>query len=649
MQWEPAEAYRRGAALARFAEYAGRAGASYAELHAWSISDLETFWSRATEFLGVRWRTPPHAALGAACMPGAEWFPGGELNVAEHLFANRDPRAVAIRFASEAGRSGRWTWAEFEAETARIRSGLLAAGVRPGMRVASYLPNIPEAVAAFAATASLGAVWTAAAPEFGEQAVLARFGQTRPHVLLGVDGYQYRGKTIDREAIGRKVSAELGARYVRFGLVDGSGWETPFLAERPEPMTYTPVRADHPLWVLYSSGTTGLPKAIEHAHAGVLVELLKNGVLQFGFGSADCVFWYTTTGWVMWNVLLAPLLVGSCIVLYDGHPDPERLWDLAAEERVTFFGTSAAWLDAVRSSGRRPSTGRDLSALQALGSTGSPLPPECYDWVYDNFPAATWLVSISGGTDVVTPLLGVAPRVPVRRGELGPPALGVDLQAWTDDGQPAGQQVGEMVVAQPIPSMPVAFWGDDGTALRSSYYDRFPGVWAHGDWLQLTRHGTGIIHGRSDATINRGGVRIGTAEIYDGLRDVPGLIDALAVDVPTAGTHGELVLFVVLGTGASEAAVRRDAVTALRHHCSPRHVPDKIVVVPDIPRTATGKKIEVPVKRILMGADPATAVSRASLANPEALDAVIEALRTTDAQADRQPDGPAIPLLKEQT
>lgn len=623
--WFPAESARRAEALARFAEQVGMPGASYDELWRWSVDDVGAFWSAAQSFLGVRWRSEPATVLRSADMPGADWFTGGELSFAEHLFAGRDPADVALRFVSESGRRGTWTWQELERQAARIRRGLVDLGVGRGDRVASYLPNLPEAVAAFAATASIGAVWTAAAPEFGKKAVMNRFGQTAPSVVLGVDGYVYRGRTVERGSVGRAVAAELGAAFVSHGLLDGTGWPADFGRDAATTLTCDAVPFDHPLWILYSSGTTGQPKAIVHGHGGALVELLKVGALQLGLRQSDRFFWYTTTGWVMWNILLSPLLVGASVLLYDGYPDPEGLWDLAADKGVTVFGTSAAWLDAVRTSGSDPTVSRDLSVLRVIGSTGSPLPPECYDWVYETFPADTWLISISGGTDVVTPLLGAAPGVPVYRGELGPPGLGIDLQAWRDDRTPLRGEVGEMVVAQPIPSMPVALWGDhDGSRLRASYFERFPSVYAHGDWLELTERGTGIIRGRSDATINRAGVRIGTAEIYNGLLSVPEVVDALAIDLPASGTHGELVVFVVT-TACDDDLLRARIATALRTHCSPRHVPDRIVVVPEIPRTVTGKRVEVPVKRILMGADPADAVNRASLQNPTALDHLVAA------------------------
>ncbi|MFC5947472.1 acetoacetate--CoA ligase [Pseudonocardia lutea] len=630
MLWRPDPARLRDAALTRFAAAAGRAGSTYEELWGWSVDDLEGFWSLAARFLGVRWHTEPSAVLGSRAMPGAEWFTGGRLSFPEHVLAGRDPRAVAVRFRSEAGGDGSWTWGDLRRETSRIRQGLAAHGVGAGDRVTAYLPNIPQTLAAFLATASLGAVWSAAAPEFGGDAVAARFAQIEPTVLLAVDGYRYKGRAVDREQEAREIADRTGARRIRFGLLDGSGWEEGFGGGPAEPdgLEFADVPFDHPLWVLYSSGTTGPPKAIVHGHGGVLLELLKTAVLQLDLRPEDRFAWYTTTGWVMWNIQLAPLLAGASVVLYDGHPGGDALWDLAADSGITVFGASAAWLDAQRRNGARPRAGRDLTSLRTIGSTGSPLPAECFDWVYAEFPAHTWLVSISGGTDVVTPFLGLAPTVPVYRGELGPPALGVDLQAWSADGRPLVGEVGEMVVAAPMPSMPLGFWGDDGSErLRTSYFERFPGVWAHGDWLELTPRGTGIITGRSDATINRGGVRIGTGEIYHALTAVAEVTDAVAVDVPRPGTHGAIVLFVVLDGVPLDEALEARIRAAILRGCSPRHVPDDILAVADLPRTSSGKKLEVPIKRLLMGADPDSVVSRGSLADPTAIDAVLAAAR----------------------
>ncbi|WP_236794710.1 acetoacetate--CoA ligase [Amycolatopsis sp. GM8] len=622
--WQPSDEEYRAAAVSRFARFAGQSE-HYPSLWRWSIEDIERFWATAAEFLGVRWSTPPERVLGRRAMPGTEWLPGGRLSFTEHIFAGRDPEKVAVCFASEARPDGTWTWGDLRRETARIQAGLVAKGVGPGDRVAAYLPNAPETVAAFLATTGLGAIWSSAAPEFGVPAVVSRFSQIQPKVLLAVDGYRYKGRDVDREADGRSIAEAISAEYVRLGYLDGTGWEPGFLGAQDSALRTTPVDFDHPLWVLYSSGTTGQPKSIVHSHGGILLELLKTSVLQLGLRPADRFFWFTTTGWVMWNIVVGALLADAAIVLYDGNPGGDELWRLAARTGTTFLGTSAAFLDSCLRNEVKPPEQYDLTALRAIGSTGSPLAAECYDWVYRTFPERTWLLSISGGTDVVGPFLGAAPTVPVYRGELGPAALGVDLRSYTDDGRAQTGAVGEMVIGQPMPSMPVYFWGDDdGQRLRDSYFSRFPGVWTHGDWLELTARGTGVITGRSDATINRGGVRMGTAEIYQALLDMSEVDDAIAVDLSRPGAPGRLILLVALADGHHlDDALRQRIRTAIRTGCSPRHVPDEIAEIPEVPRTSSGKRLEIPVKRILQGADPDSVVSRSSLANPAALDAIV--------------------------
>ena len=622
--WRPSEGFLQEAALTRFAAAAGQS-TDYLQLWRWSIDTPEAFWSAATDFLGVRWHTEPERVLGSRAMPGAEWFPGARLSFPEHVFADRDPDKVAIRSVSEVTGTrtvNEWHWSRLRHETARIRAGLQDLGVGVGDRVAAYLPNIPETIAAFLATSSLGAIWSCAAPEFGIDSVVARFEQIEPTVLLAVDGYCHKGTFVDRDVDTREIATQINARHVRFGHVDGSGWQGGFLGPDTAELEFASLAFDHPLWVLYSSGTTGLPKAIVHSQGGVLLQLLQTMVLQFDVRPGDRVFWYTTTGWVMWNVLVGGLLADASIVLYDGAPGVDALWDLAQDTGTTHFGTSAGFLEACRRTGCRPCDGRDLSAVRTIGSTGSTLPPECYDWVYEAFPDETWLFSSSGGTDVVGAFLGAAPTYPTYRGELGPPVLGVDLHAYSPSGESLIGEVGELVVAAPMPSMPIAFWNDpDGSRLRAAYFDEFPGVWTHGDWLEITERHTGILSGRSDATINRGGVRMGSAEIYRALLAVTEIVESLVIDLPGDGTGGLIVLFVMLAPGAElHSQLETEIVHAIRTRCSPRHVPDRIIALSDIPRTSSGKKLEVPLKRILMGAAPDSVVSRASLANPAALD-----------------------------
>ena len=462
------------------------------------------------------------------------------------------------------------------------------------------------------------------------RSVCDRFGQIEPKLLLAIDGYRYGGRDFDRSEAVDAIAAEIGAPVVRLGYLDGSGWEEGFLGA-PE-LEFEPVPFDHPLWVLYSSGTTGLPKAIVQGQGGILLEHLKKMYLHVDAHEGDRVFWFTTTGWMMWNFLVSVLLTDAAIVLYDGNPgapDLNRLWDLAEESRMTCFGTSASYIASCMKAGIEPAAGRDLSALRAVGSTGSPLAPEGFEWVYEHVGRDTWLFSTSGGTDVCTAFVGGCPVLPVYLGELQARALGADLHAFDEQGRPVVDEVGELVLTQPMPSMPLRFWGDeDGSRLREAYFDTFPGVWRHGDWIRITPRGTAVIYGRSDSTINRGGVRMGTSEIYRAVLALPEVVDALVVDVPREGEENWMPLFVVLREGvelddALVAEIRR----RVREDCSPRHVPSEIRAIAEVPRTLSGKVLEVPVKRILMGQPPEQAASRDSLANPAALDVFVELSR----------------------
>jgi acetoacetyl-CoA synthetase len=497
------------------------------------------------------------------------------------------------------------------------------------------MPNIPETVAAFLACASIGAVWSSAAPEFGARSVIDRFAQIEPKVLLAVDGYRYGGKDYDRQGAVEQIAGAVESvqRTVLLGYVSGSGWEEGFLGGPSEagPLEFAALPFDHPLWVLYSSGTTGLPKPIVHGQGGILFEQLKQACLHIDAQREDRVFWFTTTGWMMWNFLVGVLLSEASIVLFDGnpgYPNLDVLWDLAADSGMTCFGTSAAYIGSCMKEGVQPRSGRDLSALEAVGSTGSPLSPEGFRWVYDSLGSDTWLFSTSGGTDMCTAFVGGVPTLPVYLGELQARALGASIEAWDPDGQPLIDEVGELVITRPMPSMPVFFWGDeDGERYHDSYFSTYPGVWRHGDWIKITERGTAVIYGRSDSTINRGGVRMGTSEIYRAVMSLDDVVDALVVDVPGRPGYeqGWMPLFVVLREGASlsdelVAEIRR----RVREDCSPRHVPDEIKQIAEVPRTLSGKVLEVPVKRILTGAPVDEVASRESLANPEALDVFVE-------------------------
>ncbi len=626
--WEPSPERIERAAITRFARAHGVDG-DYESLWRWSVDDVERFWRAIWDHFDVG--PDPGPALGAREMPGTEWFPQARVNYAERIFAGKADADVALRHASELRDLGEWTWGRLRAETARIRAGLIALGVSEGDRVAAYMPNIPETIAAFLASASLGAVWSSAAPEFGARSVIDRFAQIQPRVLLTVDGYRYGGRDFERGAIVDEIAAEIPGleRVVRLGYLDGSGWEDDFLGPPDAGLEFADLPFSHPLWVLYSSGTTGLPKPIVHSQGGILLEHLKKMHLHLDAQRGDRVFWFTTTGWMMWNFLVGVLLTEASIVLFDGnpgHPDLGALWDLADEAGITTFGTSASFIASCMKAGVEPAEGRDLSRLEAVGSTGSPLSPEGFDWVYEKLGSETWLFSTSGGTDVCTAFVGGVPTLPVHEGELQARALGADLHAFDPEGNELVGEVGELVITQPMPSMPIFFWGDeDGSRLRESYFDTYPGVWRHGDWVEITDRGTAIIYGRSDSTINRGGIRMGTSEIYRAVLSLDEIADALVVDVPRTGEENWMPLFVVLAEGAElDDDLTRRIAARVREHCSPRHVPNEVRAIAEIPRTLSGKVLEVPVKRILMGTPIDEAASRESLANPKSLDPFVE-------------------------
>ncbi len=636
--WEPTAERVERATLTRYMAWLERERGltfdSYERLWEWSVGDLEGFWSSIVEFFGVQFSEGGDVVLGRREMPGAQWFPGARTSFAEHIFAGKDDDSLAIQHASELRELDSWTWGELRSQTARIAAGLRALGVVEGDRVVAYMPNIPETVACFLACASIGAVWSSAAPEFGARSVIDRFAQVEPKVLLTIDGYRYGGKDFDRGPVVEQIASEIESleRVVRFAYLDGSGWEEGFLPDAAE-LSFAQLAFDHPLWVLYSSGTTGLPKPIVHGQGGILIEQVKKMNLHLDAQAGDRVFWFSTTGWMMWNFLVGVLLTDASVVLFDGNPGYPSLgvlWDLAEAAGVTTFGTSAAYIASCMKGEVVPGEGRDLSALRAVGSTGSPLSPEGFQWVYDQIGTDTWLFSTSGGTDMCTAFVGGVPILPVYLGELQGRCLGAAVEAWDPDGHALVGEVGELVITQPMPSMPVFFWGDDdGSRLRESYFSMYPGVWRHGDWIEITARGTAIIYGRSDSTINRGGVRMGTSEIYRAVLEVPDVVDALVVDLPRDGTDGWMPLFVVLRDGVSLSDELASAIKRkVREDCSPRHVPNEIRQIEAVPRTLSGKVLEVPVKRILTGTPAEEAASRESLANPEALDYFVE-LATT--------------------
>jgi len=602
------------------AETHGLRFGGYAELWEWSVDELEAFWGSIWEFFDVEASEPYERVLTGREMPGVDWFPGSRLSYAEHVFRGRRDDDVAIRHASELRPLGEWTWAELRASAGAVAAALREAGVVAGDRVAAYLPNIPETIAAFLGCASIGATWSSCAPEFGVRSVVDRFAQIEPKVLLALDGYRYGGKDFDRGETLAALRRELPTveRTLVLPYLAGGDWEL-----GPAELEFAQLPFDHPLWVLYSSGTTGLPKAIVHGQGGILLEHLKKLRLHLDAREGDRLFWFTTTGWMMWNFLVGGLLSDASIVLFDGnpaYPDLGTLWDLADAAGITCFGTSAGYVASCQKADVDPRSGRDLSRLDSVGSTGSPLSPESFDWVREKLGEDVWLFSTSGGTDVCTAFVGGVPTLPVYRGELQARALGAKVEAWSEDGSPLVDEVGELVITEPMPSMPLYLWGDeDGSRYRESYFSTFPGVWRHGDWIEITDRGTAIITGRSDATINRGGVRMGTSELYRSVLALDDVLEALVVDVPE-GDGSRMTLFVVLREGAElDDALTAEIRRRIREDCSPRHVPDEVLTAPEIPRTLSGKILEVPVKRILMGAEPDAVASRDSLANPDAL------------------------------
>ncbi|HVV90867.1 MAG TPA: acetoacetate--CoA ligase [Solirubrobacterales bacterium] len=636
--WRPSAAAVEASNLTRYTDRlrAGRGVdvTTYPELWRWSVEDLEGFWNSILDHFEVPYDGERTVALASREMPGAEWFPGIRLNWAERAFAGRDDEQVAILHSSELRGLEEITWGELRARVAACAAGLRGLGVERGDRVVAYLPNVAEAAIAFLACASIGAIWSSASPDFGVGSLVDRFAQIGPKVLIAVDGYRYGGRDFDRRPVVerlREAMPSLGHTvllpYLDPGAkLDGAvPWADLLASGEGSAPAFERVPFDHPLWVLYSSGTTGLPKAIVQGQGGILLEQLKTMHLHVDARPGDRLFWFTTTGWMMWNFLMSGLLTEAAIVLHDGnpgHPDLGVLWDLTEEAGITTFGTSAAWISACMKAGVEPGAGRDLSRLRAVGSTGSPLAPEGFDWIYEHLGSDTWLFSTSGGTDLCTAFVGGVPTLPVYRGELQARALGAAVESWDPEGHPHLDRVGELVITGPMPSMPLFLWGDtDGSRYRESYFGMFPGVWRHGDWIEITDRGTAVIHGRSDSTINRGGIRIGTAEIYRAVLESPEITDALVVDLPRDGTDGVIELFVVLREGAElNEELKKTLARSIRERCSPRHVPDRVRAVAAVPRTLSGKLVEVPVKRILMGADPTEVVSRDSLANPEALD-----------------------------
>jgi acetoacetyl-CoA synthetase len=638
--WEPPADVRDTSRIGRFLTWLeserGLSFAGYPELWDWSVTDLTGFWGAIWDYFEVVAHEPPAAVLEDTTMPGARWFPGATLNYAENVLRMpgiAEDETVVLAY-SQSREPLTLTAGDLRAEVRRVRAGLKARGVVKGDRVAAYAPNIPETYVLMLATASLGAIFSSCAPEFGTRSVIDRWSQIEPKVLVATDGYRYGDKDIDRTGEIAAIRAAIGSieHVITIGyLRDGGDWDE---LTGDDPLEFEPVPFDHPLYVLYSSGTTGLPKPIVHGHGGILLEHLKILALHHDLGPGDRFFWFTTTGWMMWNYLVSGPAVGSAIVLFDGNPGwpaLDTLWELADTAGITYFGTSAPFLLACRKAGITPRV-----SLKGLGSTGAPLPVEGWSWVYDAVSPDVQLTSLSGGTDVCTGFVGGAPLLPVRAGVIACRSLGARVEAYDPEGKPVLGELGELVITAPMPSMPVGFWNDhDGSRYREAYFDIFPGVWRHGDWITIDSNGGCVITGRSDATLNRGGVRLGTAEFYSVVEGLPEIADSLVVHLDKPDDpNGELLLFVVLAEGLElDDALRTRIARALRGSLSPRHVPDAAHQVRALPRTLSGKKLEVPVKRILTGTPVESAAAKGALANPDSLNAFAElyAARVTPA------------------
>ena len=619
---------------------AAAAARDYHRLWQWSVGHPAAFWGSLWDYFGVLGERGDGPVLaGPGPMPEVTWFPGATLNYARNALrtAHHDPTRIAVIARDEEGRQVTLTYSGLAAEVARVRAGLAALGVTRGDRVAAFLPNVPAALIGLLATASLGAIWSSCSPDFGPHSVIDRFAQITPKVLLATGSYRYGGREYDRRRSVEAIAAALPglSAVIMVGPGEGTigvkpGVATLAFGDLPGAQTaaaapeFEDVPFGHPLWVLYSSGTTGLPKAIVHSHGGIVLEHLKALCLHQDLGAGDVFFWYTTTGWMMWNYLAGGLLAGTTVVAYDGsatYPGTDALWRLAAATGVSYFGTGAPYLMACAKAGLSPGRELNLAGLRGIGSTGSPLPPEGFRWVYQQVGDRLQLGSFSGGTDVCTGFVGPSPLLPVRAGVIAGRCLGARVEAYGADGRPVTGEVGELVITGPMPSMPTGFWNDpDGERYRASYFGAYPGVWRHGDWITMLPDGGCVIFGRSDATLNRGGVRMGTSEFYRVVERLPEITDSLVVDTGQLGADGRLILYVVLEPGCElddELITRLKA--ELRAQLSPRHVPDEIHQVPGVPRTLSGKKLEVPVRRILLGTPVAEAADPDALANPEVL------------------------------
>jgi acetoacetyl-CoA synthetase len=641
--WTPSADWIANCNITKFTQWLnserGLPFSTYEDLRAWSVTETEAFWGSLWDYFAIQSSTPYDRVLADSRMPGAKWFPGAKLNYAQHVLRRERPGADAVLFVSENQAPTGVLWEDFAGQIRILATQLRALGVKRGDRVVAYAPNIPQTMMAMLATTAIGAIWASCSPDFGAQGVLDRFAQLQPKVLLCVDGYQYGGKIFDRrDELSRIIAGlkslhlvveipQLSSRRALDTSVPSKSWES--LLEHPpiaaDEFEFEQLPFDHPLWILFSSGTTGLPKPIVHGHGGIIIEMLKSLTFHMDLHPGERAFFFTTTGWMMWNFITSMLMVGACPVLYDGnpaYPEVDTLWRMADECGVSFFGASPSYVNIMRKASVVPRSKYQLSRLRAIMPAGSPVSAECTAWFYSDVKKDLWVATGSGGTDCCTGLVGSVPILPVYAGEIQARQLGVAVEAFDEDGKSVIDEVGELVITKPMPSMPVYLWGDDtGERYRDSYFDMFPGVWRHGDLLRINARGGCFVLGRSDATLNRHGVRIGTAEIYRTLDSIDAIADSLIVNLDLPDGRFFMPLFVKLKPGRElDEALRRRVANVLRSAYTPRHVPDRIIAVPEIPHTLTGKKMEVPVRRILMGASPDRVLNRNAMANPTTLD-----------------------------
>lgn len=646
--WEPSEERKRNSNLYNYMKWLkankNLSFHNYHSLWKWSVDELEAFWESLLEYFNIKMENSYQTVLTTHQMPGGKWFKEATINYTEHIFKDLEKKAdkIAIIHASEDRATSEVTWRQLYHDTVALQGTLIKLGVTKGDRVAAYVANTYETIVSFLATASLGAIWSSASPDFGTQSVIDRFKQIEPKVMITVDGYRYNGKPFDRLSIIKSIQQELPSLSATIvipflqenpkvdDLVHAVHWKDAILAtQKDRTLSYEYVPFNDPLWILFSSGTTGKPKPIVQSQGGILLEHLKAVTFHVDLKADDRFFWFTTTGWMMWNFLVGGLLSKGTIILYDGspvYPDRNMLWKFAQDTKMTVLGTSASFITDSMKNNVTPGSQFDLSHLKSISSTGSPLPPEGFKWCYEHVKKDLWIASISGGTDVCTAFILGSPTLPVYAGELQCRGLGAKIESFNDKGETLIDEVGELVLTEPLPSMPIYFWNDkDGKRLHESYFDVFPGIWCHGDYLKVTQRGTCIIYGRSDATINRGGIRIGTSEIYRVIDQVDEVNDSLIVDIPINKSESIVPLFIKMKEQVRlTESVKKEIIKKIREQCSPRHAPTELYEVNDLPKTLNGKKLEIPVKRILMGHPVDQVVNKDSLANPESLEYFVQ-------------------------